>query len=623
MAFVFKSENDYNTIYNFQNELGPGEYLDKKQKIEPRQQQEPFLSSTQRKFFELKEVPGPGSYYKDYQKIKNLRNLIKSEHNQNIDSIRAQYKKDEICFKQAEKLGFDIKSQRFKNNDDYEDKTPGPGQYFPSIFNNEEKNKNEKIKFNNGRLTFFKLKNNVSLDKTGFSNFRIDGGNNKCRKTFQYDNYACRPKIFDIRKYKEFMELNDSNSLASTNYSDYKKKKQFFNSYYNLNKDGGYSMNQSKLTNDKKINVNNKIQKLYKNNSENKNTFKYRIDLCKKINKRKINNKDDFEKLIESKSPGPGYYFDNIHDISIQPAKSKSVYFQFFGSKEYKFHNLKKPWTDLGPGQYFISNQNNKNINEEIQNIKAPFGSQGERKNSFLSLDNTKINPGPGEYEYQSFTNNAENNLFFDTNKHFLISGERFNDKYIMKDKYKAPGPGYYDPKMDSIALNNERLNKNKDNIFFNIRKLRNKKKVEKLRNLDNNQFVNGVNASVEEFKYKEKIPPVGYYYPELVNTIDYKNKKKMLDFKHEGVAFVRTIKNRLKKSSSTSELLGPGYYNINRDVKKNIYFQINPPFHSSSKRDLTPKKKEKYQLKLEDIKKYYMKEFFNWNKRSHNVNFI
>ena len=626
MAFVYKSENNYNTIYNFENELGPGEYIGRNQKPDLRQNQEPFNTSVQRNFIEENEIPGPGTYYKDYQKIKNLRNLLKSEHNQNIDSVRAQVKKHIICLRQTEKLGFDTKSKRFDyKNNNIEDKTPGPGHYFPSIINNEEKYKNKKIKHreNNGRLTFFKTKNNFSPDKTGFSTFVIDGGsNNNCRKTFQYDNFACRPKIFNFRKYREFMELNDSNSFASTNYSDYIKKEKLINSfYYTNNKLGEFSSKQSKILNQK-----NKIEnkKLYKNNSEKKNALNYRINFCKKINKRKINNKNVLEKLIEDKAPGPGYYFDNIHDIGIYPLKPKSDYLQFFGSKVTKFHCLKKPWTELGPGQYFNSSKNIENKEEEIPIKDTPFGTKDERKNTFLCIDNTIMNPGPGEYEYQSFTNNAENDLKSEVNQQFLINGERFNDNYVMRDKYRAPGPGYYEPKIETIALHNEKINQNNANIFLNLYRPKYKRKYKKLKKLENNQFVNGINRSVEEFKYKEKIPPVGYYFPEFFNTIDYKNKKKVIDSKNEGVGFNRAIGNGLKKSSSTSELLGPGYYNINiNNNKKNIYFQVNPPFHSSCEKLSLLPKKEKYELKLDDYKKYYMKEFFNWNKRSFNVNFI
>jgi hypothetical protein len=190
---------------------------------------------------------------------------------------------------------------------------------------------------------------------TGFSNFRIEGSlNSKCRKTFQYDNFGCRPKLFGYGKYKEFMELNDSYSLASTNYSDNKRRnKKLMNTIYLFNKSGEYSLKDSQLNDS-----NNKIKKIYKNNSENKNTFNCRVNLCKKINKRKIKAKNDLDRLIDKKTPGPGYYFDDINDNAIIGKIHKNEFFQFFGSKVRKFHSLDKPWTHLGPGEYFVSKKN-------------------------------------------------------------------------------------------------------------------------------------------------------------------------------------------------------------------------------------------------------------------------
>lgn len=613
---VYKSENHY-TIYDCENELGPGEYIEKNPKQELRQNQEPFLTAANRLIIQENEVPGPGTYYRDFQKLKNIKNLIKSEQHQNIDYGRARLKKELICLKPSEKFGFDSKAKRFKNEMITEKETPGPGHYFPSILHYEGKNKKIKNE-NNGRLTFVKIKSKFSPISTGFSNFKIEGSLNKnCRKTFQYDNFGCRPKLFGYGKYREFIELNDSYSLASTNYSDNKKNKKLMNSIYLYNNSGEYSLKDSQQLN----NSDNKIKKIYRNNSENKNTLNCRVNLCKKINKRKIKIKDDLDRLIEKKSPGPGYYFDDIHDIAIHPKKPKNVFFQSFGSKVRKFHSLNKPWANLGPGEYFISRKNKyKNMN----NLNIPFGSKGKRNNTFLCLDNTKLNPGPGEYETQSFTNIIDKETNSDTVQQFGIKEKRFNDKYTMRDKYSSPGPGYYEPKIEISAINNEKLNSNKIkvNFFSNFRKPTTSQKLNKLKRYKKTKFVNGVNASIEEYKYKEEIPPVGYYFPEFFNTIDYNNKKKVLDSRHDGISFNTTVSHGLKKSSSTADLLGPGYYNLNLD-KKHIYHQVNPPFHSSLEKKSFPTKKEKYQINLNEFKKYYMKEFFKWNKKSHNINFI
>lgn len=614
MAFVYKSDNERSIIINNQSDLGPGEYLDKNIIIEYKQHQEPFLSSINGTLGLKNENPGPGAYYKDVQQIKNRKNLMKSEYSKNIDSIRAQVTKNSINLKKVEIFGFDSKVKRFTNDNNRDNNTPGPGYYFPSILNNTIKNKNMK---NNKGYNYIKIKPKISAEKIGLpSTFAIQTNNQVLRKTFQYDNFGCRPKIFNMRKYKEFIELNNS-SFASTNYSDNKKLMKSL--YHNSSIKKSNSMDYNKeLKND--------IKKIYKNNSNSKNALNCRINFCKKMNNKKRKAKNGLERIIENISPGPGYYFDSINDIGIKVAKPKSDSYQFFGTKSNRFYNLNKSWTKLGPGEYFISKQNEDNNQDDDDIVHIPFGSKGKRDNSFLCLENTKMNPGPGEYEIESFTNNAEFDMISDRNNQFGISGERFNDKYIMKDKYSSPGPGYYNPKYDYIKpLFNDNIKLNKKNIFLKIHNKYNnsnyKKEKKKIKNLDN-PFINGINTSLEEFKNKEKIPPVGYYYPEFFNTIDYKNKKKILDSNQDGVCFNRTISNKLKKSSSTNELLGPGYYN-NVDNKKFIYFQIKPPFHNSSERGLTPKKKEKYNINLNDLRQHYMKEYFNWNKKSFNINFI
>ena len=87
---IWKSENTRFDLFQKSSSLvGPGEYLDKIPKISPRQNQKPFLSSTDKLIEQENKNPGPGTYYKDTQKLKNLRNLQKSRHNKNIDLVVA------------------------------------------------------------------------------------------------------------------------------------------------------------------------------------------------------------------------------------------------------------------------------------------------------------------------------------------------------------------------------------------------------------------------------------------------------------------------------------------------------------------------------------------------------
>ena len=175
MAFIYRAEKDRNIFQISTSLVGPGEYLDKMPKISPRQNQEPFLSSADKLLDTKNQNPGPGTYYKDTQKIKNLRNLQKSIHNKNIDLVVARINKDTITLRPVEKLGFDTKVKRFNYNNALSsnnefNSTPGPGQYFPSILNKTKKKninkifKNKRIKLNKSKLDFLNQKKIISKE---------------------------------------------------------------------------------------------------------------------------------------------------------------------------------------------------------------------------------------------------------------------------------------------------------------------------------------------------------------------------------------------------------------------------------------------------------------------------
>ena len=92
-----------------------------------------------------------------------------------------------------------------------------------------------------------------------------------------------------------------------------------------------------------------------------------------------------------------------------------------------------------------------------------------------------------------------------------------------MRDRYRNPGPGYYKSQMNSIWYNTKKIKNQNQRMLLNPFKLdektRNKKKQE-----EKNKFLNGKYSSYDEYKYKDNVPPVGYYYPEYFSTIEYKN---------------------------------------------------------------------------------------------------
>jgi len=646
MAFIYRAEKSPNVFQISSTSVGPGEYLDKSPKLSPRQNQEPFLSSADKFQEQINQTPGPGAYYKDTQQLNNLKKLEKSAHNENIDLVFARLKKDIITLHPGEKLGFDTKEKRFmiKSNNEF-NKTPGPGQYFPSILNSVKKiNKNNnKNKLHKSKLTFLKSRPNLSAEKSGFATVIIESKtnkeNNKLKRTFQYDNFACRPKLYNIRKYKEIMDYNNNNenlSLSSTNYSD-QKNKTIFNKFIGPPdiKGGYYTLKEMEnLINNGDIEGNKEILNLYKiKDSDNKNSMKYRINFCKEVNRKKVKTKfiDDIDKILEGKTPGPGYYFDSIYNYELEPKKQRNKELQNYFSTVQRFHSLKKPWTNLGPGEYFNLDKNKltkKRNKKPVQNKEAiPFGSTEKRNNTFLALENTINNPGPGDYEIKPFTKDLEKDINSNSDLQFGNSGERFNDKYTMKDKYNSPGPGYYATKINLINTNNNNNNKinyNNYRILANPLKLNDRAKIKKITNIQKNPFLNGKYTSLEEFKFRENVPPVGYYYPEYFSTIEYKNKVNLMLAKNSDVCFNKGISKSLKKSDSAPNIIGPGYYNIEKQKKQNVdNNEKHPPFFSSAEKQASLPKKKKYRMSLDDLNKYYMNEYFKWNKKSYNVIFV
>ena len=647
MAFIYRADRDPNIFHISSSQVGPGEYLDKKPKISPRQNKEPFLTSAE-KFtnqININETPGPGSYYQDTQKLNNIKKIEKSNYNYNNDLVFARIKKNIVTLNPTEKLGFDSKAKRFisdgliKTNSEFY-KTPGPGQYFPSIINDAQNanNKNKRFNQNKTKLAFIKSNStsnmNISQEKIGLATVIIESNNNnnkkennKLRKTFQYDNYACRPKLYNIQKFREIMQYNNknnktfnenTNSLYSTNYSDNKKRtrnKQNFR-IFDINEEYSIIKNSEDKLNTGNTELRKEILDFFKTyNSNNKNAMKSRINFCKKRNMKKIDNKkiDDIDKLLEAKPPGPGYYFD----ILCKPIKYSKI--QNYFTKEKKFHQLKKPWTQLGPGQYFIApNIRNKSnsINKDI-----PFGSNEKRNNTFLCLENTRNNPGPGNYEFQPFTKDIEK----EKEEHPLLdvqfgfTGERFNDNYTMRDKYNTPGPGYY------ISNNDNKQNNNKDlKLLIHPAKTSEKFNIKKITNTNKNKFLNGKYTSLEEYKFRDNVPPVGYYYPEYFSTIEYKNRINLMNSKNADICFNKSITKSLKKSDSAPNIVGPGYYITNKEKKKNISINENhPPFFSSQDKKSFPEKKKKIKINFGELNKYQMKDYFQWNKKSFNVIFV
>ena len=160
----------------------------------------------------------------------------------------------------------------------------------------------------------------------------------------------------------------------------------------------------------------------------------------------------------------------------------------------------------MGPGEYF-----EKSMNKTSKGF-APFSTTSNRFfASFIPFEKSEI-PGPGEYTLKSFTTSPNGRKTQSTSPRgkFGSNEKRFVDITNTKWKYCVPGPGYYNPE-EIKTQSFKPFNTFYKTKFFNLKKNSNlsiKKVV-----LNGNGFT------------REKAPPIGLYNPDMIYTIDYKNK--------------------------------------------------------------------------------------------------
>ena len=635
MAFVFKAEREVsNERIKTNNDLGPGEYLPITDYKRFSVNREPFLSSNKKVIFQkINDVPGPGAYYHDevlIQYLKNIQNEKISEQNDKVHLIAKGGNID--LHPNSEKIGFNTKSKRFKVSN--EDKTPGPGQYFPKIKRKDKASKlREEELFSKQKIQIrkinefqriptipskiqeygFEILDNGSLvqkqnpdmyktfsgekgDTVGPGSYEIEKPNNWHKTGTEWSKLKVQRDFYKKNKTGK----NSSTCLTSTNYSD--------NGNTNT-KTSFYSPNSTTNNFNENIKINEPEEgeitdiKMKKNRSFDKNIFKCRILNCQKFNGKKINRKETFETVIQGYYPGPGYYYDPFKTSSFR-FKPTPEFKQFFGSKLERFYKFKGFDNHLGPGEYF-----EKAMNKTSTGF-APFSSTANRfYSSFFSRGKNEI-PGPGEYTLKSFTVSPNGRKTQSTSPKgkFGTNERRFVDIVNTKWKYCVPGPGYYNP--EEIKTHAFRpFNTFYKTNFFNLNKNKNKNLAIKKVIIDSNKLI------------KEKAPPIGLYNPDMAFTIDYKNKKKVFETKNNKVAFDSTYnkKKKNKKIEKNDNVnIGPGYY-YHEKIIKNL--RPSPQFHLPENES----RKKWFSNSNCNIGPghYDINNYFDWNKKSFNINFV
>ena len=623
MAFVYRAERSIIQPNKQENNTYPGEYFNQSTFIKDiDKQSSEFQSNSIRDAYGLNksnQTPGPGSYennsgtYFDphyyYHKRAQSKDIYEAVKN-NLMS------KEIINFIEKKKdIAFNTRAQRFNYFvDDLEKKKklPGPGSYSPNGSSiNLNTNYSSVLNQNNSSKRSFDYSKKFP---TTHSNYRTETIPSKGNLGYEFDKDGVKKMInYSVKRN------NNNESLLGPGYYNisYKKKENAINwsktrdeknPKYNILKyrknlkpltelEQDYLENKNKIDNKSKTTSN-----LYKKNQRIA-IFKYLMNLRQNL-ENKMRNKIELGKnLIFESSPGPGYYeiddkfFSETQSLNEEINKNKC--FQStsprFGSKTFSYLNPK-----IGPGYYYQKTKpkklkKNKLINGHLKNVDKDYIDNSAFRISMIKED-FKI-PGPGYYEI-----NRDNfPKAIASNYNFGFNAERFK---VNEDQIKNPGPGKYNGYIDQFAR--KTIQPISRNSFRN----------KKLFTYSKSDLIN-----VEEMnKYtrdKFFVPPIGLYNPNIITSIEYKNKSKINTFVDKTVVGFGTQGKReiCLISKENNKMTGPGIYYRNSDktIKQN-----NAPFNQNKQRfDYSEKNRNP------GPGSYQLNSFEQWNKKSHNILFV
>ena len=623
MAFVYRAERSINQPNQQKNGTYPGEYFSQSTFIKDiDKQSSEFQSNSIRDFLDLNksdQTPGPGSYENNIGiNSKPAQHYHKNAQSKDIyDAVKKNLMSKEIInfIEKNKDIAFNTRAKRFNYVvDDLEKKKklPGPGSYSP---NGSSMNLNTDcstiLNQNNSSKRIFDYSKKFP---TTHSNYRTETIPSKGNIGYEFDkdgikkmiNYSVissdkneslrGPGYYNISYKKKENGINWSKTRDDKNpkYNLLKFRKNL-NPLTELEKD--YLKNKEKIDNKSKTTTS-----LIKKNQKDE-MFKYLINQRKNIVK-KIRNKIESGKFfIFDTTPGPGYYesddkiFSETQDINVQNNRNKC--FQStsprFGQKTFSNINTK-----LGPGYYYQKNKpkdvkKDKLANGHLINVDKDYIDNSALKISMIKED-FKV-PGPGYYEIikKDFPKAIA------TNHNFGINDERFK---VNADQLGTPGPGQYGGYIDQFTRTT--IHSMPKNSFKNKKLFTNSK----------TDLIN-VNEVSKFTREKFFVPPIGLYNPNIITSIDYKNKSKINTFVDKTVVGFGTQekKETCLISKENNKMVGPGIYYKSHDktVKQN-----NAPFNQNEQRfDYNEKNRNP------GPGSYELNSFEEWNKKSHNILFV
>ena len=610
MAFVFKSPKNLELIPNLKSKSqNIIKSYQNKSNNKNKSSYVPFLSNAEKLFEKINENPGPGQYnilnppdnYIHKKYIKNNIELCKENLNNTMNLVN----------------NFGIKIDI--------DKTPGPGYYNP----NENINFGAKTKKRNTFRNTFLFHQNDQLIKNiiFFNNFENEkeiamrNNNIKDMTCFPFiENLNNKTNInFNSNKTKKYNPNN--NKIFKKILLAYSKLREERNALHIKDKDKDlFSKSFSKtiyLNNSSNSNFELSSHSLKKSNSTCSSTKNKRAKIFKVIDdherikkiseekKSEMKSKDKsiiyLEKYLNSKMfsqfPGPGYYFykkppsppisNNNTTNNEKNTKKKN---ENFISKIIIENNTIENKLELIPEKSPIKNPS---LSKTIYNLKSSFIQQDFKKIKEAYMRNKSKNNNkiqnlikekkennnnkeiqeegyPIKYKTNKSNNNKnninnknnKNNIYNFNSKEKIFIGHSGWENEIIKNK--NPGPGEYELDLNTISYRYKNI------ILLNL--------------LKGFEILKDKKSFFEEIK--DTNPPVGTYQPQIVNSIEFKNKIKNKTISENPLkdGFKSLIKARTKKRLAriklnekiSKSMLGPFSYSNNFNFNKNNSFNNN-----------------------------------------------
>ena len=513
----------------------------------------------------------------------NFNNNDNNDNNNNFSSMNLEYKLAKFKIKSVKK---------FKNNFDllnttlFQDlSTKNKTDIKNSNSNNLSNNKNNIFDssnslIDNNIIIKKKIKNHIFFEnKKNIKNVYNNNNNNNNINNNNNNNNLKHIQINNINNIKVIEKSKSSfiiNKIKEIKFNilksntEFKKKKNIFNL--------------------KKVPLLKSIQKFRNTNNLNINNLQNNTELYKRDYLYEENLKN-LNKFFQTNNNSKLYETNYNINKSLTPIKNKNEIpesFQYFNSSSAKnlFYENKNNFNKIGPGYYNITKY--KSIMPQKEK-KIHFTKKNINNNNDNNINNNyNISPGPGWY-------NISKNFI----KKSFSSENIFSQEIRFKNIKISPGPGEYNINNN---YNNKKNYQNKYKPIF--RKIINDKENIIKRNSFNKSLNNHY---------------INYSFSTIDNshTIQFNLLKKLFNKNYKNAPFGSCEEKKYSYINSTNNNLGGFYQNdlFKTKVKNNnvSYF-----FKNNENNKINNNNK----LRFVAPHSYYKDSYFNWNKKSFNVNY-